>query len=125
MSLLWDQRNNPVLFICGYYLLFVVLTIVALFLIYCSFTYWTNSKDILAAEERYLNSGAETQVSIDKHMMLDERDLYPDLTSRNGLMAEPYHFNRYPNLSQIVEFNARQDSQASSSTVRDMTRLYV
>ncbi|QEU59857.1 hypothetical protein KDRO_C03790 [Kluyveromyces lactis] len=125
MSHLWDQRNNPILYICGYYILFVVVSIVLLFIIYCTVTYWANSKNILAAEERYLNSAPETQISIDKHMMmLDERDLYPELNSRNGFEFEKNDLNRYPNLIHIVKFNDREES-VTSSTERDMTRLYI
>lgn len=79
----------------------------------------------MAAEERYLNSAPETQISIDKHMMmLDERDLYPELNSRNGFEFEKNDLNRYPNLIHIVKFNAREES-VTSSTERDMTRLYI
>lgn len=124
MSRLWDQRNNPIMYICGYYTLFVVITIVVLFGIYCGVTYWQNCKDILMPEERYQDSPAETQISIDKHMMmLDERDLYPDITSRIGFDLGNRGLTRYPDLVQLLKYNNREQSQTIVG--RDSTRLYI
>lgn len=75
-------------------------------------------------EERYQDSPAETQISIDKHMMmLDERDLYPDITSRIGFDLGNRGLTRYPDLVQLLKYNNREQSQTTVG--RDSTRLYI
>lgn len=97
---------------------------VVLFLIYCTVTYRYNCKDVVVAGNRYVYSSANTEVSLDKHaLILDERDLYPEIFS-NGIAHGPDGLNRYPDLLQIMRYNISHDF-AHERSGRDQTRLYV
>lgn len=96
------QRYHPVLYVFGYYVLFVSLTSFGIFCTYCVLKYRQNCRESIPPAERYFCSTAGTEISAEKDgVPMDGGNLFPDLKGK-GAQVGYYGLNRYPDIRHIM-----------------------